>query len=344
MSRFTTAVVVCAVAVVAWAILGAAYTALIDADKTIGAVAGAVVAAPIVAFELFVVRARIGEPLRQIPFWAMTVITTLVWMLSIAAGILIITPAILGFDPYPYWYDRSTFVQDAAVFLVVAFIISVSVRIHSLIGARMLLNFLLGRYHRPLRERCVFMFVDFLDARGLANRLGDLRAQSLISAVFFDIDGAIVELGGEPHRYLADELVVTWEFGRGTKDARCVKCALRIAALVRANAASYRDRFGEAPQLRMALHGGPVVVSEIGDDRREIVYFGDTINTTARLRGLAKKIRRTCLISAFLLEQVPLPSGIRVENMGSFALSGKALETHVYALHDGEVDLMLDAA
>ena len=45
-SRAATALVVCAVAVLAWALLGLAYTALIGANLAYGAVAGAVVAAP----------------------------------------------------------------------------------------------------------------------------------------------------------------------------------------------------------------------------------------------------------------------------------------------------------
>jgi adenylate cyclase len=339
-SRATTAIIVCVTASLASALLGLAYAALIGADKTFGAVAGAAIAAPIVAFELFVVQGRVGEPLRHLPLWGLTLISAAIWTLSIVVGILIITPAILNMEAYPEWYDNSTFVQDATFFLVVVLLINISIRIHSLVGARVLLNFLLGRYHRPLREQQVFMFVDFLDARGLSNRLGDIRAQSLISAVFFDIDGPIGELGGETHRYIGDELVVTWPFRRATDNARCVRCALSISALLRANSEHYRNVYGEAPRLRIALHGGPVVVSEIGDDRREIVYFGDTINTTARLRGLAKKIQRGLVISAALLEQMRLPDGARAEDMGAFELSGKAEATRVYAVHDDHEDLM----
>ncbi len=318
---------------IASAVLGSAYGALIGANTTFGAVAGASIAAPIVAFEMFVVRGRIGKPLRRLPMWGMLIVSSVVWLLSIAAGILLITPNILNMEPYPEWYRGSTFLQDATFFLVVMLLVNFTVRAHSLVGTRVLMNFLLGRYYRPLREQQVFMFVDFLGARGLSNRLGDIRAQSLISAVFFDIDPAIREFGGEIHRYIGDELVVTWPLRRATKRARCVKCALAIVAHMDANAEHYRKVYGEAPRLRIALHGGPVVVSEIGDDRREIVYFGDTINTTARLRGLAKKIQRGLVISASLLESTRLPGDVRVEDMGFFDLSGKAQSTRVYAVH-----------
>ena len=224
----TTAVIVFFAASAASALLGFAYAALIGANPTFGAVAGASIAAPIVSFEVFVVRGRIGEPLRHLPMWGLLLVSTVVWILSIAVGILLITPIILNMEAYPEWYSGSTFLQDATFFLIVMLLVNFSLRIHSLVGTRVLLNFLLGRYHRPLREQQVFMFVDFLGARGLSNRLGDIRAQSLISAVFFDIDATIGAFGGETHRYIGDELVVTWPFQRGTRGARCVKCALEI--------------------------------------------------------------------------------------------------------------------
>jgi adenylate cyclase len=329
----TTTVMVSLAASFASAVLGFAYGSLLGGTGAFGAVAGASIAALIVAFEVFVVRGRVGEPLRHLPMWGMLLVSTVVWILSIAAGILIIAPIILDVEAYPEWYTGSTFLQDATYFLLVMLFVNFSVRIHSLVGTRVLLKFLLGRYHRPLREQQVFMFIDFLGARALSNRLGDIRAQSLISAVFFDIDGTIGEFGGEIHRYIGDELVVTWPFRRGTRDARCVKCALEIFALLDTNAERYRRVYGEAPRLRIALHGGPVVVSEIGDDRREIVYFGDTINTTARLRGLAKRIQRELVISAALLEAMELPDDARAEDMGAYELSGKAQSTRVYAVH-----------
>lgn len=332
-ARTKTMIVVWFVAVLAAALLAVAYTQLAGGDAIFAAVTGAVIAAPIVALELFVMRGQLGAPLRRLPLWGLTLISAVVWIVSILAGMLVVAPAITGTGPLPAWYLRTVFRQDAVFAFVVVTFVYFAVRVHSLVGTRVLINFLLGRYHRPLREQQVFMFLDFLDARGLARRLGDVRAQSLIAAVFFDIDEIVLEHDGETHRYLADELVVTWPLAEAAVDARCVACALAIEALLAANAGRYRERYGEAPRLRMALHGGPVVVSEIGDERREIVYFGDTINTAARLRGLAKTIDRHLLVSAALLERIPLPEHAGVEDMGTYALSGKAAATRVFAVH-----------
>ncbi len=46
---------------------------------------------------------------------------------------------------------------------------------------------------------------------------------------------------------------------------------------------------GQVPRLRAALHGGTIITAEIGIDHHKITYFGDTINTTARLESFARR-------------------------------------------------------
>ena len=109
-------------------------------------------------------------------------------------------------------------------------------------------------------------------------------------------------------------------------------CVFDIQALTRVLADRYRSRFGVVPRFRVGMHGGVVVASEIGDEKREIVYFGDTVNTAARLGALCKKVEREFLISASLLRVLPVPGWVRVEPLGQFALEGKAEALEVCAL------------
>ena len=67
-------------------------------------------------------------------------------------------------------------------------------------------------------------------------------------------------------------------------------CVFAIDAALTAHAESYRSRFGVVPEFRAGLHGGPVVASQVGDSKQEIVYFGDTINTAARIQGECKRL------------------------------------------------------
>ena len=67
--HFIAGIMVCAVASGAFALLGLAYAALIGGHELFGTIAGAVIALPIAAFEVFVVQGRIGNSLRRLPLW-----------------------------------------------------------------------------------------------------------------------------------------------------------------------------------------------------------------------------------------------------------------------------------
>ena len=79
-----------------------------------------------------------------------------------------------------------------------------------LVGSRVLFNVALGRYRSPVREARVLMFLDLAGSTSLAESMGELRVQGLLTRFFFDIDAAIVAHGGEVHAYVGDEVIVTW--------------------------------------------------------------------------------------------------------------------------------------
>ena len=79
-----------------------------------------------------------------------------------------------------------------------------------LIGGRVLLNVILGRYRHPTREERVLMFLDVAGSTSVAEALGEVRMQELLTRFFFDIDEPIVAHGGEVHAYVGDEVIVTW--------------------------------------------------------------------------------------------------------------------------------------
>ena len=90
------------------------------------------------------------------------------------------------------------------------------------------------------------------------------------------------------------------------------------------------------PRFRAALHGGRVVAGEVGVDRRKIAYFGDTVNTTARLESLCRDMDTPILISAELLARIPaLPPDVHATNLGAHILRGRDHPLGVLALTSG---------
>lgn len=314
------------------AALGAGYSTVAGGLPRFGATAGLLIGLLLAVFELFFVQTPAGAWLRRLPLIVFIVIATLIWALLIGFSIYAATPYLLDIDIFPIAIE-SRDVSGFAFAFGLAFLATFTLRIESLIGGRVLFNFIIGRYHKPSREERVFMFLDIADSTPLSEQFGDVKIQALIGRFFFDIARPIAEHGGETYRYIGDEVVVSWPMAKALEDARCVRCVFDVQSLLEARRDEYQRQFGVVPRFRVGMHGGPVVVSEIGDDRREIVYFGDTINTTARLRGLAKKIQRGLMISAALLEHMRLPDGVRAEDMGAFELSGKTQATRVYAVH-----------
>ncbi|MEM9032029.1 MAG: adenylate/guanylate cyclase domain-containing protein, partial [Pseudomonadota bacterium] len=78
---------------------------------------------------------------------------------------------------------------------------------------------------------------------------------------------------------------------------------------------------------RIGLHGGPIVISQCGDQKQEISYFGDTINTASRVVDACKTYGRGLLISGDLLSRIALPDRFRSTLLGTVQLRGHARET-----------------
>ena len=313
-------------------IIGTFYSLFYGGTPAIAFSIGCVIFGGVLGFELFYVQHSSGSWLRSLPLLSFTALSTIVWTVIIALSLQVV-PRFFGYEQaYGDQYNATTFRQDMLVSFGFAVMMNTLLRIRSLIGGRVLLNFLLGRYHRPLREQRVFLFIDIADSTHLSELLGDLEVQALISRFFFDIARPIAEHGGETHRYIGDEIVITWPLDNTTRDARCIECLFDIEDLIDARSAQYQSEFGAVPRFRAGMHGGSVVASEVGDDKREIVYFGDTINTAARLQSLCKQMKRRFLVSGELLDILKPPSRTQSEHMGEITLRGKSKSVAVYAI------------
>ncbi|HEX2366490.1 MAG TPA: adenylate/guanylate cyclase domain-containing protein [Bradyrhizobium sp.] len=200
-----------------------------------------------------------------------------------------------------------------------------------LVGGRVLFNFIVGRYRRPTREERVLLFLDLVGSTTLAEQMGELRVQELLTRFFLDIDEAIVAHGGEVHAYVGDEVIVTWPVGAKPERAY-VDCFFAIQDRIAELAGQYEDEFGLVPEFRAGLHAGPVVISECGDSRRQVAYFGDTVNVASRLQAHCKEAGRQLLVSGELIRLLPAQSDLLVDALGPTQLRGRATPVEVFAV------------
>jgi len=280
--------------------------------------------------EFILVPSRYGEPLRRMSFIPATLFRILVMTL------IILTISPIAFFIVSGKYDPTTSLQAGpSVFIFAVGMVTLLygiLQIVRVVGPRVLLNIFFGRYRRPVKEARIFLFLDIQGSTAMSEHLGDIGVQELINQFFFDITEPIMEWGGEIHRYIGDEVVVTWPLDKGLKDASCLRCCLAIRAAIAGKAARYQALFGIVPDFRIGLHGGDVVASQCGDVKQEMVYFGDTINTASRIEHYCKEVGRKLLISEDLAAQLPNRSVWQFEDVGAVQLRGRSSEMSLLAV------------
>jgi class 3 adenylate cyclase len=273
---------------------------------------------------------RLGGALRRLPLAAEFTIKALAM-----TSVLTIVAVGLEFALYPTPPREHWFADDLPRIVGITFTVSLLVgaifELRRLVGGRVLGSFLLGTYHRPKREQRIVMFLDIRSSTALAERMGEVRVHDLITEFFFDIDQPIAEHGGEVHAYVGDAVIVTWPLNDDPeRNARALLCFFAVEDRMAKLMPAYTAEFGVAPRFCAGVHAGPIIVSECGDARRQIAYFGDTMNVAARLCDHCKTADEALLVSADLLRASALPPGLAIGAQANLALRGRLepVETH----------------
>ena len=292
----------------------------------------------VLAFDRGLILAGVQARIRRLPAWAYVPAAELAYVLMIVAGYalggLVVWASALTADDLAM-ATRIT-PRVLAYSLAVSGLLVFVIRMRDLIGGEVFVNFMIGRYHKPVAEERIFLFLDVVGSTAFAEAHGDLRAQEYLGAVFATLAEPVRRSGGSVDDYIGDLAMVTWPMRRGLKDARCVTCLFAVNDRIAADADAWVARFGTVPRLRAALHGGSVVTAEVGVDRHKIAYFGDAVNVTARIEALCRPLAVGNLISQDLLARLGrLPEGVRARSLGVHALRGRGATLSVATLERG---------
>lgn len=267
---------------------------------------------------------------RRWPLVVELIIRSVAMALAVATATVALEAVLFHHGVNHHWL-----VSDYPFILAIAFGASILIgaiyELVRLVGGRVLIKVILGHYRRPTREERVLLFLDLVGSTTLAERMGELRVQDLLTRFFFDIDDAIVAHGGEVHAYVGDEVIVTWLIGKKPQRSY-IDCFFAIEDRIAELADAYKSEFGVVPQFRGGIHAGPVVISQCGDSRRQVAYFGDTVNVAARLQAHCKEAGRRLLVSGELLQLLPTESDLLVEPLGPTELRGRSTPVEVFGV------------
>lgn len=296
-----------------------------------GLFTGALISGLLGGFEMFVVT-DYKNLVRRLRFPQVIAVKGIVYTAIILIGVWLGgTLFEINGDP-GFGLNRLTLIT-LAVALVVSIAFNFVMEMSQLLGPGVLGDLVRGRYHQPRRENRLFVFFDMRGSTAIAERIGDIAFHRLLNRFFIDLTEAVLPWHGIVHKYVGDEMIVTWPLD-GRRDPCTAFAAVATArARFASQQAAYLRDFGVVPDFRTVLHAGPVVTGEMGEVKREIVLLGDTINTTARIEQLAKTLpEHATIASAEAIAAAPPPAGIATVSLGEFSLPGKSAAIHLYAV------------
>jgi adenylate cyclase len=151
------------------------------------------------------------------------------------------------------------------------------------------------------RERyIVSMFVDMRGSTKFAEARLPFDVVFLINRFLGAASQAVIDAGGQPNQFIGDGLLAL--FGLDVDPATACRQAIRAAALVATNAEIMNHQFAADPrepiQFGIGIHGGEVIVGDIGfRERKVFTAVGDAVNVAARLQDMTKNLNCQAVIS-----------------------------------------------
>ncbi|TYA69942.1 adenylate/guanylate cyclase domain-containing protein [Seonamhaeicola marinus] len=259
------------------------------------------------------------------------VILVLFW---IAASIELKTPLFSE----KAWHKYQTYffsIHHLSTWIQLFFSLSVSLlyaEISDHIGQNVLLNFFTGKYHKPVTEDRVFMFVDMKDSTTIAESLENEHYFRLLRAFYDSFSNAIINNHGEIYQYVGDEIVITWKLKNGIHKNHCLHCFYDMKASLKKRSAYFEKNYGIVPDFKASLHSGKVTTGEIGALKKDIFFTGDVLNTCARILSLCAQYKADLLVSRTLIKELNTKNAFKVIALGDVNLKGKKENVEIVSI------------
>jgi len=177
------------------------------------------------------------------------------------------------------------------------------------------------------------MFLDLKSSTTIAEKIGLIKNHKFLNDFFHDMTDAILECKGRIYQYVGDEVVIVWRVKEGVKDLNCLNLFWKIKDNIESKKNKYLERYGVYPEFKAGIHIGEVIAGEIGDIKKDIVYHGDTVNTTARIQAECNKYSSLMLASKDILSLLDFVPEYEAKSIGSIRLRGKETELELFSVN-----------
>jgi len=195
-----------------------------------------------------------------------------------------------------------------------------------------LINFVLGKYHKPREVDRIFCFIDLKSSTTIAEKLGHIQYAMFLKDYYSNITEALRKTHAQIYQYVGDEIILSWSYKRGIMNNNMINCFFKMQEIINSLKQKYINKYGVYPQFKAGMHGGQVIVTWVGEMKKEIVYIGDVLNTTARIQEDCKRLATDFLISEDLLSRINDLVGIKASFVEEIVPRGKERHVKLYSL------------
>lgn len=256
-----------------------------------------------------------------------------IWLIAINAFYIYIKGAIHAFGEY---LDNS-YLPNLLFSFAIAILIVTAIQISKLHRKNELFYYLFGKYHQPGRENIMILFADLKGSTTLTESMGDVKYANYLKDYYADISEPIYECKGGVYQYVGDEIVIFWKMGTRQQNHRSIQCQELIFRKIAERKSYYEEHYGSVPQFRASLHSGSVVMTWVGEMKRELLFIGDVLNTCSRMQEICKRIGKDFLISGQALDVLPMTGDYLYPFEEKLIPRGKQKEILVFSVEKGEV-------
>ncbi|MCK5456838.1 MAG: hypothetical protein KAI45_06890 [Melioribacteraceae bacterium] len=204
-------------------------------------------------------------------------------------------------------------------------------RIDLMLGPGNLMAYIKGTFHKPKEELRIFMFLDLKDSTKIGEELSMNDYFSFLNDYFHFMTKPILEKEASIYQYVGDEIVLTWNFKNGIKNNNCIEIFFSITDIIEQHSLYFKEKYGVIPEFKAGIHFGTVIRAQIGDLKKEIVFNGDVLNTTARIQSMCNELGKKLLISEELFNQLEIKPN-KSSSLGFISLKGKENRLELYSI------------
>jgi len=182
-------------------------------------------------------------------------------------------------------------------------------------------------HNLAFEQQMTILFSDMRGFTALSEQFTPREIYETINASLSVQTKIIHEFGGSVNKFLGDGLLACFSGeDRSERAFKCVQCLLEILSKREENEEKLPCHIG------FGLNDGRVLLGLLGDDtRREFTVIGDTVNTAARLCGIAEPFK--ALMTQDFIDSLPSDE---LKDQYAFVeralFKGKRKATRIYAI------------